>query len=185
MFWRWIGALTVSGRPSSVTQRATSSFFGGGAGIGADPLGVLGVDVLERDLDVIEPALGEILEAGAIERDGGGDQVRVETGLGRRRDDVLEVLPRGGLAAREMHLEDAHLAGLLHHRAPHLGGELLVDALELDRIGAIGALQGTAMRQLGEQADGRARAKRRLRVAARALGRLVVDDERLAMSVGL
>ena len=34
-----------------------------GAGIGADPLGVLGIDVLERDLDVIEPALGEVLEA--------------------------------------------------------------------------------------------------------------------------
>ena len=33
-----------------------------GAGIGADPLGVLGVDVLERDLHVIEAALGEVLE---------------------------------------------------------------------------------------------------------------------------
>ena len=134
---------------------------------------------------MIEPALGEVFEPGAIEGDGGGDQVRVEAGIGGRRDDVLEVLARGGLAAREMHLEDAHLAGLLHHRAPHLGGELLVDALKLDRVGAIGALQGTAMRQLGEQADRRARAQRRLRVAAHAFGRLVVDDERFAMSVGL
>ena len=33
-----------------------------GAGIGADPLGVLGIDVLERDLDVVEAALGEVLE---------------------------------------------------------------------------------------------------------------------------
>ena len=37
--------------------------LGGGAGIGADPFGVLSVDVLERDLHVIEPALGEVLEA--------------------------------------------------------------------------------------------------------------------------
>ena len=32
----------------------------GGAGIGADPLRVLGIDVLEGDLDVIEPAFGQL-----------------------------------------------------------------------------------------------------------------------------
>src|SRR3990172_9656640 len=41
------------------------------------------------------------------------------------------------------------------------------------------------MGQLGEQADGRAGAKRRLGLAAHALGRLVVHDDRFAMSVGL
>jgi len=51
------------------------------AGISADPLGILGIDVLERDLDVIEPALGEVFEAGAIECNRGGDQVAVEAGL--------------------------------------------------------------------------------------------------------
>ena len=135
----------------------------GGAGIGADPFGVLGVDVLERDLDVVEPALDEVFQPATIKGDGGGDQVRVEAGLGGGRDDVLEILARRGLAARQMHLQDAHLAGLAHHRAPHLGGKLLVDALELDRVRAIRALQGTAMRQLGEQANGCALAQRRLR----------------------
>ena len=105
-----------------------------GARIGADPLGIRGIDVLDRDLHVVEAALGEVLETVAIERDRSGDQVRIETRFRRCRDDVLEILARGRLAARQMHLKDAHLAGLLHHRDPHLGRKLLVDALELDRI---------------------------------------------------
>src|SRR3977135_2188117 len=84
-----------------------------------------------------------------------------------------------------MHLQDAHLAGLLHHRDPHLGGELLVDALKLDGIGAIGALQRAAMGKLGEQADRSAGAKRRRGAAAHAFGGLVIHDEGFAMSVGL
>src|SRR4029453_11888525 len=86
-----------------------------------------------------------------------------------------------------MHLQDAHLAGLAHDRDPHLGGKLLVDALELNRVRAIGTLQRATMRQLGEQADWRACAKRRGRVLVpdHALGRLIVHGERLAMSVSL
>src|SRR6478672_6502720 len=84
-----------------------------------------------------------------------------------------------------MHLQDAHLARLLHHRDPHLGGEFLVDALKLDGIGAIGALQWAAMRELGEQADRSARAECCCGAAAHALGGLVVHDDGFAMSIGL
>ncbi len=53
----------------------------GRARIGADPLGVFRVDVLERDLDVIEAALGEVLQPPAIEGHRGGDQVGVKPSL--------------------------------------------------------------------------------------------------------
>ncbi len=88
----------------------------GGAGIGADPLGVLGVDVLERDLNVVEPAFDEVLQPIALEGDGGSDQVRVKPGFRRGGDDVFEILAGRGLAARQMNLQNAHLAGLAHHR---------------------------------------------------------------------
>src|SRR6516162_3098336 len=86
-----------------------------------------------------------------------------------------------------MHLQDAHVAGLAHHRDPRLGGKLLIDPFELYRIRAIGTLQRAAMGQFGEQADGSACTKRRglLLAADHALGRLIIDGERLAMSVSL
>src|SRR5262245_23137974 len=83
-----------------------------------------------------------------------------------------------------MDLQDAHGAGLLRHRHPFGGGELLVHALELERVRAIGSLQRTAMGELGEQPHGSAGAQSRRR-AAHTGGRLVVDDQRLEMSVRL
>ncbi len=129
---------------------------------------------------MIEAELLQPFEPRTIERHRGRDQIGIEPGLGRGLDDLLEILARGGLAAGEMHLQDAHLAGLRHRRAPFLGGQLLVDALELERVGAIGALQGTAMGQLGEEPHRSERAQRFAR-ANHAFGRLVVNDKRLEM----
>jgi hypothetical protein len=56
-----------------------------GARIGADPLGVLGVDVLERDLDVVEPALDEVFQPATIKGDGGGDLRAADGSISRRR----------------------------------------------------------------------------------------------------
>ena len=116
-----------------------------GTWIGADALGVLRIDVLEGDLHVIEATLDQLFEARAGQGDGGGDQIGVKAGLGGGRNDVLEVLARRRLAAGEVHLQDAHGTGLLHHRHPFGGGQFLVDALKLERVRAIGALQRTAM----------------------------------------
>src|SRR5665648_168967 len=86
-----------------------------------------------------------------------------------------------------MDLQDAHLAGLAHHRAPLLGGELVVDALELDRVGTIAALQRAAMGQLGEHADGceGAQLSGHVLAADHARGGLVVHADGLTMSVRL
>src|SRR6185312_11562934 len=86
-----------------------------------------------------------------------------------------------------MDLQDAHLASLAHYRDPHLGGKLLVDTLQLDRVRAVGALWRTAMSELREQADRSASAQRRGRVfpADHALRRLIVDCKRVAMAGSL
>ena len=100
---------------------------------------------------MIEAELLQPFEPRTVERHRRRDQIGIEPGLCRGLDDLLEILARGRLAAGEMHLQDAHLAGLRHRRAPFLGGQLLVDALKLERVRAIGALQGTAMGELGEE----------------------------------
>src|SRR5262249_44042513 len=84
----------------------------------------------------------------------------------------------------KVHLQNAHGTGLLHHRHPFGGGELLIDALKLERVRAIRTLQRAAMGKLGEQPNGGAGAQRG-RCAAYSGGRLVVDDQRLEMSVRL
>ena len=54
MFWRWIGALIVSGRPISRTQRGRLQLLGVAAPVVRDAVGVVGRRVLDRDLHVIE-----------------------------------------------------------------------------------------------------------------------------------
>ena len=66
MFWRWMGALTVRGQPELGHPAGDVELLLRGAGIGADPLGILGIDVLERDLHVVEAALGEVLETARL-----------------------------------------------------------------------------------------------------------------------
>ena len=85
--------------------------LGAAALVAADAVGVLGrrVDVLDRDLHVVEAGLFELLQPVALQQHGGGDEVGVEAGLGRRLDDLLEVAARRRLAARQVHLQDAQL----------------------------------------------------------------------------
>ena len=129
--------------------------------VGGDAVGVLGVDVLDRELHVIEAALGEAGQPLLRQQHAGGDEVGVEARLGGGLHDVLEVAARGRLAAR-VQLQYAELARLAQRALPLRRRQLAVGALELDRVGAVGALQRAAVRQLGEQPDGRARARRRV-----------------------
>ena len=61
---------------------------------------------------MVEAGFAELLEPLALEQHGGGDEVGIKPGLRRGLDDVLEVAARRRLAAGEMDLQDAELAGL-------------------------------------------------------------------------
>ncbi len=65
-----------------------------------------------------------------------------------------QILARGRLAAGEVNLQHADFGKLGQNLLPFLGRELGAAAIELDRVGAIGALQWAAIGQLGQQPQG-------------------------------
>ena len=127
------------------------------AGVAGDAVGVGGVGVLNGDLHVVEAGRRQRLQSLARQRHGRCDEVGVEADLGRLRHDRFEVAPHGGLAAREVQLQDAEIGCLREHVEPNLRRQLAGNALELERVGAVGTLQRTAVGQLRQQPDGRPR----------------------------
>jgi len=116
-------------------------------------VGGCGVAVLDGDLHMVEPGLGERAEGLARDPDRGGDEIGVETGgMGAGRD-VDKVPPRAGLAARQMHLEDAKACRLAEDASPSRGVEFVLSRIERERVRAIGAAERTAVAQFGEQAE--------------------------------
>ena len=83
----------------------------------------------------------------------GGDQVGVEPGVAGMLHQLDQILARGRLAAGEMDLQHADLGKLGQNLLPFRRRQLAARAVELERIGAIGALQRAAMRQLGEHRE--------------------------------
>src|SRR5579871_4988335 len=118
-----------------------------------DAIGDHGFVALEADLDMAKPGIGEIAEPLARQQHGRGDEVGVEPDAVGVLDQFDEVLACGRLAAGEMHLQHTDLGELGQHLLPFLGCELGRTAVELDRVGAIGALQRAAMRQLEQDGD--------------------------------
>ena len=166
MFWRWIGRIEGQRQAERAHPAGDLQLLGVAALVVGDAVGVGGVRVLDRDLHVIEAARSQPLQALAREQHGGGDEVGVEADLGRLRDDLLQVAAHGRLAAGQVQLQDAELGRLRQHVEPDLGRQLVGDALQRQRVGAVGALQRAAVRQLGQQADRRRRRRRPRRCCA-------------------
>ena len=102
---------------------------------------------------MIEPGLGQRAEGLGRDPDRGGDEIGVETGGMGASGDVHEVAPRAGLAARQMHLEDANACRVAEDASPSRGVEFVLSRIERERVRAIGAAERTAVGQLGEQAE--------------------------------
>src|SRR4029079_19167211 len=94
-------------------------------------------------------------------------------------------LARGRLAAGKMDLQHTDFGELAEHLLPFVGRESLAATIQLDRVGAIGALQRAAVRQFGEHRERNAERLRRrtLRfqnrepVAGRGAGCLAIGEE--------
>ena len=78
-------ALTVSGRPASVTMRGEGALLLPGALVVAEPVVGLLVRALERQLRVIEAGVDELGPELLAHPDARGDEVGVEAGLDRAR----------------------------------------------------------------------------------------------------
>ena len=99
------------------------------------------------------PGLDQADETLAVQRHARGDQIAIEPGGGGVAHQLLEIAPGGGLAAGEVNMQGAEGRGLVDDALPDRGAQLVAGGGKLQRIGAIGALQGAAVRQLGEHAD--------------------------------
>ena len=67
--------------------------------------------------------------------------------------DLHEIVPRAGLAARQMHLQDPKLRRFAEDAQPDRGIKLVRSCIERERVRAIRAAQRTAMGQLGEKPE--------------------------------
>src|SRR5439155_14357673 len=87
----------------------------------------------------------------ALERDPAGDQIRVEVERARLLDEGFQIGPEQRLAAGEVDLHDSELLGLAQHASPIAGVEPVVAPGEIDRVGAIRAVQRAGVGQLRDQ----------------------------------
>ena len=126
-----------------------------------DAVGDDGLVALEADLHMAKPGIGQRRELFARQQHRRGDEIGVEPDIAGVLHQFDQILARGRLAAGEMDLQHADLGELGQNLLPFLGRELAAAALELDRVGAIGALQRAAMRELGQHRERNAKGLRR------------------------
>ena len=106
---------------------------------------------LKADLDVVEADFLEAPHAGRIHADRRGDEIGVVAEAPRLCDQVFEVAAHERLAAGEAELRRAELPGLTQGVDPLLRGQLALCPGEVERIGAVRALQRTGVGELREQ----------------------------------
>ena len=150
-FCRCTTKFNVSGSPAARTRRATASFSRVATGKSADAVGVARLHVLQAELDVIEPGARQRVQPRRIEQDPGGDEVAVHPQPGGAPHQHLQIAAHGRFAAGEMQLQHAERRRLVEHAKPGFGVQFAAGALQVQRVGAIGALQRAAMRQFGNQ----------------------------------
>ena len=121
------------------------AFPGKCARIAGDVIGGLSVAVLDGDLHMVEPTLNQCAEGLVRDPDRGGDQIGVKAGRMGAGSDVYKIAPRAGLAARQMHLQDAELRRFVEDAQPGRGIELVRPRIERERVRAIRAPERTAM----------------------------------------
>ena len=106
---------------------------------------------LKADLDMVKPGLGELGNTRFSQADARGDQVGVITQITRGLDQLGQVLTHQRLATGETQLCSTQLTGLAEHLDP-LGSAQFGTLLgEIQRVGAVWALQRAAVGQFGQQ----------------------------------
>ena len=126
-----------------------------------DAVGDDGLVALETDLDMTQPGIGQRAKFLFGQQHRRGDEIGVQPDIAGVLHQFDQILARGRLAAGEMDLQHADLGELGEHLLPFLGRQFAAAALQLDRIGAIGALQRTAMRQFRKHRERNAERLRR------------------------
>ncbi len=106
---------------------------------------------LEADLNMVQTGVGEGLQFFLGQPDARGDQVGIETEAARGGDQLRQIFAHQRLAAGKTNLHAAHSARLAKDVNPLFRGQLFLLLREIERVGAIRALQRTAVGQLRQQ----------------------------------
>ena len=106
---------------------------------------------LEADLDMVQAGFLEVADFLFGEADARGDQVGVETQLASLADQFGQVLAHQRLTAGKPQLRSTHFTGFAKYLDPLFGAQLFALLGEIQRVGAIRALQRAAIGQLGQQ----------------------------------
>ncbi len=102
-------------------------------------VGHSGLAALETDLHMTKAGIRQRREFLPCQQHGGGDEIGVKSDIARVLNQFDQVLARCRLTAGEMNLQHADLGKFGQDFFPFLGRELAAGALQLNRIGAIGA----------------------------------------------
>src|SRR4051812_30614908 len=94
------------------------------AAVAAYPIGQRSLRVLEAELDVVEPGLGQRGQTTPVQHYPGGDEVRVESTSRGLSDEREQVPPGSGLPTGEMHLQYAKRRRLVQYAQPGRGVQL-------------------------------------------------------------
>ena len=123
--------------------------------VARNPVVLLGIGTLDRDLHVIEPGRLQLSRALAREQGAGGDQRRVQTRLPRGRAQLVQIAAQHRLAAGQGQLDDPQLARLAERADPVAGLELVAVRIpaDVDRVRAVRAVQRALIGQLGDQRE--------------------------------
>jgi hypothetical protein len=119
-----------------------------GHGVGRRRLGVL-----KGQLQVVQTRVSERGQPRLGQAHPTGDQVDVHAQLVRAFDQRHKVAAQRRLAAGQVHLQHARLAGLPEHAQPRRSVEFVPIVTEVERIGTVRALQRTSVGQFGQQAE--------------------------------
>ena len=99
-----------------------------------DAIGAFRVHVLQRELDMVQANRLQLGKPCRVETSDRGDQVGIEPGLVRRRDNVDQVAARCRLAAGQVDLQHAQRGGLAKHPGPGRSIQLVRAILQRQRI---------------------------------------------------
>ncbi len=156
MFWRWTTALMVSGKPISVTQSLKAIFLSQDPGWPLIRSAMSGRMPCRDSWTWSTPARSSSISRSRVMPM--PEVIRFTYSPASRAWPTIcaRSLARTGFPARDMDLQHAQIGRLPEHPAPVVGADLARRADQIDRVGAIGAGQRAAMRDLGQHRHGQA-----------------------------
>jgi len=100
---------------------------------------------------VVETCFHQRLQPLLVQSQAGGDEIGIESGGARGRDEFRQIRARQRFAAGEMRMQHSQLPGLLKNIRPLCRRKFRLNRGKFHRIRAIDAVQRAAVRDFGDQ----------------------------------